>query len=61
MVEKAVGKTATKTLMPMQPGDVKSTVADVAQLEAVTGFKPSTSLEQGIGRFVEWYRSHYGE
>jgi UDP-glucuronate 4-epimerase len=44
----------------MQPGDVPATYADVADLSADTGFAPATPIEEGIGKFVEWYRAYYG-
>ncbi len=59
-LEKALGKTATLNMLPMQPGDVPSTMADVSDLENATGFRPNTSIETGITRFVEWYREFYG-
>jgi UDP-glucuronate 4-epimerase len=46
-------------LLPLQAGDVPETIADVSRLEAAVGFKPTTPIEVGIGRFVEWYRSYY--
>ncbi|NJK73872.1 MAG: NAD-dependent epimerase [Richelia sp. CSU_2_1] len=60
VIEKAMGKTAIKNMLPMQPGDVPSTYADVDDLMADVGFKPSTPIEQGIHQFVEWYREYYG-
>ncbi|MEM9264169.1 MAG: NAD-dependent epimerase [Cyanobacteria bacterium P01_F01_bin.13] len=60
IIEKALGKTAVKEMMPMQPGDVTATYADVADLSADVGFAPSTPLEVGIGRFVTWYKDYYG-
>ena len=59
-IEKAVGRTAEKRFLPMQPGDVVATSADVSTLEAATGWKPSTPIEDGIARFVAWYREYYG-
>jgi len=59
-LEKALGKTAKKNLLPMQPGDVPATYADVSDLETDVGFKPQTSVEEGIGNFVEWYKKYYG-
>lgn len=59
-LERVIGKPANRRLGPMQPGDVPSTYADVTELIADTGFAPSTSLEQGLGQFVEWYRTYYG-
>ena len=58
-IEKAVGKKAEKNMLPMQPGDVHATYADIDALRAAVGFAPSTSLATGIGRFVEWYKSYY--
>jgi UDP-glucuronate 4-epimerase len=55
-LEKTLGKPAKKNLLPMQAGDVQATYADVADLEREVGFKPQTSIEEGIGRFVEWYK-----
>ncbi len=55
-LEKALGKPAKKNLLPLQAGDVPATYADVADLEQEVGFKPQTSIEEGIGRFVEWYK-----
>ena len=58
-IEKAVGKTADKNLLPMQPGDVPDTYADVQALVDATGYKPQTKLQDGITQFVEWYRAYY--
>lgn len=58
-LEKALGKTANKEYLPMQPGDVYQTYADVTALVEKFGFKPSTSIEEGLGKFVEWYKSYY--
>jgi len=54
-IEKALGKTAIKNFLPMQPGDVPATSADTSELEKWVGFKPSTQVEEGVRRFVEWY------
>lgn len=59
-IERKVGKKAIKQLLPMQPGDVQRTWADVADLEADLGYHPATPLERGIGEFVDWYLSFYG-
>ena len=59
-VERALGKTAQKNFLPMQAGDVPLTYADVDDLIKDVGFAPSTSLEVGIEKFVQWYRSYYG-
>lgn len=58
-IETACGKKAKENLLPMQPGDVPVTFADVDELIADTGFKPSTSIEDGIGKFVKWYKGYY--
>lgn len=59
-LEEALGRKATRNLLPMQPGDVPSTCADVDDLMRDTGFRPRTSIEEGLGRFVAWYREYYG-
>jgi UDP-glucuronate 4-epimerase len=59
ILEKALGRTAVKRFLPMQPGDVLETYADVEELVSATGFRPSTPLETGIRKFVEWYREYY--
>lgn len=58
-LEKALGKTAEKEYMPMQPGDVYQTYADVSELEKDFGFRPSTSIAEGLGKFAHWYREYY--
>ncbi|WP_374319635.1 NAD-dependent epimerase [Aquabacterium sp.] len=58
-LEKALGKEAIKDMQPMAPGDVVATYADTSALEAWTGVSPSTSLTEGIERFVRWYRAYY--
>jgi UDP-glucuronate 4-epimerase len=60
-IEKAVGRKAEKNFLPLQPGDVPATYADVADLKVDTGFEPNTPIEEGVSRFVEWYRGYYGE
>lgn len=54
-IELALGKIATKNLLPMQPGDVPVTFADIDPLVAICGFQPTTSIEEGIEKFVNWY------
>jgi UDP-glucuronate 4-epimerase len=54
-LEKKLGKTAKKNLLPIQPGDVPSTYADVSDLERDLGYKPQTGIEEGINNFVDWY------
>jgi UDP-glucuronate 4-epimerase len=58
-LEKCLGKTAKKNMLPIQPGDVPATYADVDDLTRDVGFRPATHLEVGVARFVEWYRSYY--
>lgn len=59
ILEEKIGKEAEKIYMDMQPGDVLRTYADVSDLEKDIGFKPSTSLEQGLSEFVRWYKDYY--
>jgi UDP-glucuronate 4-epimerase len=59
-LEKALGREAKKNFLPMQPGDVPKTYADVDDLVADVGFAPATPIDVGIKRFVDWYRSYYG-
>ena len=59
-IETACGKTAEKIMLPMQPGDVKRTYADTQKLEDEVGYKPKMEIEEGIAKFVEWYKS-YGD
>ena len=59
LLESAIGKTAQKEFLPMQAGDVKATYADTSALEAWVGFKPHTPLNEGVEKFVNWYRQFY--
>ena len=59
-IENAVGKQAVKNMMPMQPGDVPATYADVDDLMRDVGFRPAVPIEEGVQRFVDWYREYYG-
>ena len=59
VLEQALGRRAIQELQPMQPGDVVATAADTAALEAWVGFRPSTSIEQGVEAFARWYRDVY--
>jgi UDP-glucuronate 4-epimerase len=59
VLEQALGRTARKRLLDMQPGDVAATFADVEDLERDVGFKPATSIEEGVRRFVDWYFAYY--
>lgn len=56
-IESALEKTAEKIMLPMQPGDVKRTFADIASLTDVTGYQPNTKVQDGISQFVDWYRN----
>lgn len=58
-IEKSLGKEAEKEFLPLQPGDVPATYADVNDLISDTGFKPSTSVQEGIDNFVSWYKDYY--
>jgi len=58
-IEKALGKKAKLDLLPQQPGDVEETYASVEALKEETGFQPATPLQEGIERFVAWYRDYY--
>ncbi len=59
VLERCIGKTVEKKLLPMQPGDVPATWADVQALADDVGYRPSTPIEEGVARFVEWYRDYY--
>lgn len=59
VLEDCLGKKAQKNLLPMQPGDLLSTAADIADLSSAVGFSPDTPIETGIARFVAWYREYY--
>ena len=58
-LERCLGKTAVKEYLPMQPGDVYQTYADVSELMQDYDFKPNTSIEEGLSKFVDWYRMYY--
>jgi UDP-glucuronate 4-epimerase len=58
-VEKALGKTAVKNLLPLQPGDVPDTWADTEDLAVDVGYQPSTTVDVGVKKFVEWYLEFY--
>jgi UDP-glucuronate 4-epimerase len=60
VLEKAIGKKAKINYLPMQPGDVLSTYADVDSLAQAVGFRPKTKIEEGVAKFVAWYREYYG-
>jgi UDP-glucuronate 4-epimerase len=58
-LEEGFGRTARLDLLPMQPGDMAATVADISRLERATGYRPTTPIDVGVRRFVEWYVRHY--
>jgi UDP-glucuronate 4-epimerase len=60
LLEQATGKKALLDPQPMQPGDVKDTFADISAIERDHGFRPKTTLDEGIPRFIDWYRSYHG-
>jgi len=60
VIEAAVGKPAVRNLKPMQPGDVRDTHADIGAIERDLGFHPTTSIDVGIPRFVDWFRNYHG-
>lgn len=59
VLERELGRAAVREMLPMQPGDVTETFADVTELMRDTGFRPQTSIEDGLRNFVAWYRDHY--
>ncbi len=61
LIEENVGRTAEKNMLPMQPGDVPDTWADTADLATDVGYQPSTPIEEGVRKFVEWYLDYYGD
>jgi UDP-glucuronate 4-epimerase len=60
VLEDCLGKKAEKNMLPMQPGDVQATYADIDELVRDVGYRPATSVEQGLSTFVDWYRDFYG-
>jgi UDP-glucuronate 4-epimerase len=60
VIEECTGKRAVKNMLPMQSGDVKATYADVSALVEAVGYRPRISLEEGMRRFVDWFRAFYG-
>ncbi len=59
-LERALGRTAIKRMQPMQPGDVQATYAETTRLADAVGFAPSTALEDGLAKFAQWFKRHYG-
>ncbi|MCB0633842.1 MAG: NAD-dependent epimerase/dehydratase family protein, partial [Lewinella sp.] len=60
-IEKALGKKAEKNMMPIQPGDVPATYADVQELIDDLGYKPDTPIDKGVNAFINWYRNYYSK
>jgi UDP-glucuronate 4-epimerase len=60
VIEECTGRKAVKNLLPLQPGDVRETYADVSALVRAVGYRPKVPLEEGMARFVDWYRRFYG-
>jgi UDP-glucuronate 4-epimerase len=59
VLEQELNRTALRNMLPMQPGDVPATFADIDDLAKAVGFKPDTSIEAGIRAFVSWYRDYF--
>ena len=59
VLERELGRAAVKEMLPMQPGDVMETFADIDDLARDVGFRPQTSIEDGLRNFVAWYRDYY--
>jgi UDP-glucuronate 4-epimerase len=60
LIEKTLGRKAEVELLPMQPGDVKETYADISSSQRDLGFHPAVTIDEGVPRFIEWYREYYG-
>ena len=60
MIEQSCGKEAQKEFLPMQPGDVRASLADISKAKEKLGFEPKTTIREGVPKFVEWYRNYYG-
>ncbi|HVW66181.1 MAG TPA: NAD-dependent epimerase/dehydratase family protein [Candidatus Peribacteraceae bacterium] len=60
MVEESVGKEAKKDFLPMQPGDVVASLADISKAQKMLGYEPKTTIREGVPKFVQWYREYYG-
>ena len=59
VLEEAIGKKAEKVMEPMQPGDVKETYADIDAISRDLGFRPTTTIDDGIPKFVDWYKTYH--
>jgi UDP-glucuronate 4-epimerase len=60
VIEQALCTEAHRNMLPLQPGDVSATYADIGALEDAVGFHPSTTIEEGVSQFIDWYRDYYG-
>ena len=60
VLQEKLGRKAVINFLPMQPGDVAATEADTAETRRVLDYAPSTSIDDGVGRFVDWYRDYFG-
>jgi UDP-glucuronate 4-epimerase len=60
LIEQACGRSAERRLLPMQPGDVRDTFADISAIQRDLGFEPSTTIAEGVPKFVSWYRDYHG-
>ncbi|RYD21459.1 MAG: NAD-dependent epimerase/dehydratase family protein, partial [Lysobacteraceae bacterium] len=60
LIEQACGKKAERNLLPMQPGDVRDTFADISAIQRDLGYEPRTTIAEGVPRFVAWYRDYHG-
>jgi UDP-glucuronate 4-epimerase len=59
LIEQACGREAEKVMMPMQAGDVRDTYADISAIQRDLGFQPTTKIDVGVPRFVDWYRDYH--
>ena len=59
LIEQACGRSAERLMLPMQPGDVRDTFADLSEIQRDLGFELRTTIAQGVPRFVKWYRCYY--
>jgi UDP-glucuronate 4-epimerase len=60
LIEEACGRKTEMEMLPMQPGDVQRTYADIEAIQQDLGFQPKTSIEEGVPAFVRWYREYHG-
>ena len=60
LIEQACGRKAKRRLLPMQPGDVRDTFADISAIRRDLGFEPTTTIAEGVPKFVDWYRQYHG-